>query len=93
VAQPLHLTATNNDITNLGPDNKANRFWVFTSALLDNALYNYVLDPKNGITPGVIPVFVTDFNIADGGAGGYHSNIDNQIYSWVGYFLNADPQT
>jgi hypothetical protein len=93
LGQPLQLTASNSDIINLGADNKANRYWVFVSTLLDSALVNYIHNPKHGITPGVIPVFVTDYNIADGGAGGYHANIDNQIYSWVGYFLNADPQT
>jgi hypothetical protein len=90
VGKPLQFAASSSDIVNFGSDNKANRFWDFQSSLLDSQLVNYISDPKNGITPGVIPVFVTDYNIADGQAGGYHSNIDNQIYSWVGYFLNAD---
>ncbi len=84
--------ASANDLSIITPSGPGRALSLSGNAL-DSITHSYVTDPRNGITPGVIPVFLLDYNIypLGFGVGGYHDSYANQTYIVLGSFVNTDP--
>ncbi len=90
--QPLVLTADASQLLDLTGENLTGveRALNLDNVLFVNGVQAYIKDPKNKINPGVIPVFITDYNIYQFfGAGGYHDSLGLQTYIWNGSFLHT----